>query len=123
MFTIEKEFGFSASHKLIGLPSDHQCSRLHGHNYAVILTLKSETLNDVGFVRDYRELDAVKEWLNSTFDHRHLNDCVSFNPTAENLAKFIFEQYRTFLPELISVTVKETEKTRATYEPELKKNI
>jgi len=118
MFTIEKEFTFSASHRLNGLPADHPCARLHGHNYAVIFTLKSETLNEVGFVRDYREMDSVKRWIDAQIDHRDINTIFpKMNPTAENLAKLFFEVFRLEFPELVAVTVKETDKTRATYEP------
>ena len=53
MFRITKEFHFSASHQLKGLPAEHQCARLHGHNYVVEVELSAETLNEHGFVRDY----------------------------------------------------------------------
>ena len=45
MFRIRKEFHFSASHRLEHLPPDHQCARLHGHNYVVVVELAAETLN------------------------------------------------------------------------------
>lgn len=89
-FTISKRFEFCASHRLEGLPEDHQCSRLHGHNIVVEVTLATFTLNPVGFVMDYGEMRPLKEWLDATFDHRHLNDLVEFNPTAENFARYIY---------------------------------
>jgi 6-pyruvoyltetrahydropterin/6-carboxytetrahydropterin synthase len=118
MFTISKEFHFSASHVLYGLPSDHPCSRLHGHNYKVVFELQSQTLNETGFVRDYRSLDIVKHMIDDKFDHRHLNTIKPFdsiNPSAENIAYFLFEKFRHYLPELTAVTVMETDKTAATY--------
>jgi 6-pyruvoyltetrahydropterin/6-carboxytetrahydropterin synthase len=66
---------------------------------------------------DYRELGHAKDWLDATFDHRHLNDMVKFNPSAENLAKFIYDTLKGGIPRLASVTVKETPKTAATYYP------
>ena len=60
MYRITKEFHFSASHQLSHLPDNHQCARLHGHNYIVIVELASKTLNAEGFVRDYGELKALK---------------------------------------------------------------
>jgi 6-pyruvoyltetrahydropterin/6-carboxytetrahydropterin synthase len=117
MFTISKTFEFSASHKLEGLSPEHPCSRLHGHNYSVTLTLRSNTLNAVGFVRDYRELGVIKQDLDEALDHRHLNDVFDFNPTAELIAKRLFDEYINLIPELINVTVKETDRTSATYEP------
>ena len=43
MYRISKEFHFSASHQLTDLPADHQCARLHGHNYIVVVELNSDT--------------------------------------------------------------------------------
>lgn len=117
MFIISKEFHFEASHRLKGLPEDHPCSRLHGHSYRVTFTLKKTTIDDVGFVRDYRELDAVKEWIDGNLDHQDLNSVLEFNPTAERIAQFLYEKFMEQIPELSSITVKETEKTSATYEP------
>lgn len=116
-FTISKRFNFSASHRLKGLAEDHPCSRLHGHNYTIIFTFQSAALNEIGFVIDYRALGDIKHFIDSTIDHYHLNDLFDFNPTAENIAKWFFEGYKAKYPQLKSVTVKETEKTSAIYEP------
>ena len=48
MYTIAKRFAFSASHVIGGLPADHPCARLHGHNYEVEVVLQSPTLDAVG---------------------------------------------------------------------------
>ncbi|MEP6067936.1 MAG: 6-carboxytetrahydropterin synthase, partial [Paracoccaceae bacterium] len=63
MYRITKEFHFSASHQLLNLPEDHQCARLHGHNYIVIVELASTSLNSNGFVRDYGELKPLKTYI------------------------------------------------------------
>jgi 6-pyruvoyltetrahydropterin/6-carboxytetrahydropterin synthase len=115
MFTISKEFTFEAAHHLEGLPTDHPCTRPHGHSYTVIVTLRAERLNSVGFVRDYRSLDIIKTWIDRTLDHQDLNEVFSFNPTAENLAQHLFNEFSHF-GEMTAVTVKETAKTSATYE-------
>ena len=86
-YTITKEFAFSASHQLAGLPDDHQCSRLHGHNYVIAVELSSDWLNEVGFVIDYGELSFVKTIIDTQFDHRHLNDVLNGQPSAENMAR------------------------------------
>lgn len=116
MYKISKQFSFSASHILEGLRSDHPCSRLHGHNYIVTIHLKTEQLNQVGFVKDYRELDNVKRYIDDNLDHRHLNDIFSFNPTAENMAKYLYDLFKKDIPELYAVEVSETPKTTALYE-------
>ena len=54
MFRIMKEFHFSASHQLDHLPAEHQCARLHGHNYIVVVELAGERLNADGFVPAFR---------------------------------------------------------------------
>lgn len=118
MFTISKEYHFSASHVLYELDDDHPCSRLHGHNYIVIVELQSETLNDSGFVRDYRELDELKRYIDDKIDHRHLNDVLGKdNTSAENIAKHFYDWCKSRWPEVSSVSVKETPKTLATYRP------
>ncbi|MFI1966566.1 6-pyruvoyl trahydropterin synthase family protein [Streptomyces pathocidini] len=120
MFTISKEFHFSASHVLDRLPSWHPCARMHGHNYIVVLELSAapEGLTEAGFVRDYRDLDAFKKWVDATLDHRHLNDAMGGgNPSAEHLARWIFDTWADELPELTAVSVSETPKTWATYRP------
>ena len=61
MYTIAKQYHFSASHILKGLPDDHPCSRMHGHNYIVEVILETKTLDKNGFVRDYRELNELKK--------------------------------------------------------------
>lgn len=121
MFTITKEFHFSASHVLDRLPSWHKCARLHGHNYVVVLELSApaDALTDAGFVRDYSDLDAFRKWMDATLDHRHLNEAMGggISPSAENLAKWIFDHWIGELPELTAVKVSETPKTWAAYRP------
>jgi 6-pyruvoyltetrahydropterin/6-carboxytetrahydropterin synthase len=117
MYIISKEFHFSASHILNGLKDDHPCKRLHGHNYVVTYCFKSEELNEVGFVIDYRDLDPIKKYLDDVFDHRHLNDIMpGVNPTAENIAKFLHDTFKAQFPLLFKVEVCETPKTKAIYE-------
>jgi len=90
-YTISKRFDFSASHRLAGLREDHPCGRHHGHNFIVEVELSTFDLTDVGFVLDYGDLGPLKEWLDDTMDHRHLNEVVTFNPTAENMARYVYE--------------------------------
>ncbi len=119
MYTISKDFPFSASHRLDGLAPDHQCARLHGHNYVARVTL-SGTLTEPGFVLDYGDLDGFKKWLDAELDHRHLNDVCPSNPTAENLAAWMLDRLVDLIPlppnvATVSVAVSETPKTWASY--------
>ncbi|MFN3130082.1 6-carboxytetrahydropterin synthase QueD [Roseibium sp.] len=118
MYRITKEFHFSASHQLIGLPDDHPCARFHGHNYVVDVELASSELNQIGFVRDYNELKSLKTYIDDTLDHRHLNDVLGDDcVTAERLAKHLFDWCVEKWPETTAVRVKETPKTCAEYRP------
>lgn len=121
MFQISKAFKFSAAHQLHGLPEDHQCSRLHGHNYKVVITLRANELDSVGFVRDYGDFGAVQLLIDSVLEHRNINDMVTFNPTAENLARWFFNLLEESLPGLYSVEVCETDKTSAVYTSQYEK--
>jgi 6-pyruvoyltetrahydropterin/6-carboxytetrahydropterin synthase len=122
-FRISKDFAFSASHQLAGLPIEHKCARLHGHNYVIKIVLQGIT-NEVGFVVDYAELDAVKLWIDAYLDHRCLG-CLQTepdhdhpmeeNPTAENLAFLVFNRFWEQFPEMIEVGVSETPNTWAVY--------
>lgn len=116
---ISKDFDFSASHRLDGLPGDHQCSRLHGHNYRVRLSIAGSIVAP-GFVVDYGELAFFKGWIDQTLDHRHLNDVMDGNPTAENLAAWMISIVSERLQAMghenvavVKVAVSETPKTWA----------
>jgi 6-pyruvoyltetrahydropterin/6-carboxytetrahydropterin synthase len=117
MYKISKQFSFSASHVLSLLGKEHPCARMHGHNYLITVHLKSETLDEYGFVKDYKTLKIVKQFLDETFDHRHLNDVMPEQPTSENIARFIYERFKPELPELYAVEVSETPQTSCIYEP------
>jgi 6-pyruvoyltetrahydropterin/6-carboxytetrahydropterin synthase len=116
MYTIYKEYHFSASHILPNLPVDHPCSRMHGHNYIVEVELQAPKLNEHGFVRDYRELDELKKYIDSTVDHRHLNDIFGDNGTsAESIAKFFYDWCKSRWNEVTAVRVRETPRSCAEY--------
>lgn len=118
MYTISKEFSFSASHQLKGLRDGHPCMRLHGHNYRVELILAAKQLNDHGFVEDYNDLKPFGDYLDRYLDHRHLNEIFE-QPTAEIIAKHLYEVARNFLfYGKLTVRVSETPKTWASYTEE-----
>lgn len=118
MYSIAKRFQFSASHRIGGLPEGHPCAGLHGHNYEVEVVLQSASLDATGFVRDYRELSPLKEYIDATLDHRHLNDVLGDDrTTAERLAQFLYDWCRQRWPEVAAVRVSETPRTWAEYRP------
>jgi 6-pyruvoyltetrahydropterin/6-carboxytetrahydropterin synthase len=82
----------------------------------VTVFFRSATLNDVGFVIDYLDLEPIKHYVDDHLDHQHLNDVLPFNPTAENLAKYLYDTFKPLFAELFKVEVCETPKTKAIYE-------
>ena len=115
MYTISKQFEFSASHQLNHLPNEHKCQRLHGHNFIAELVLKSPVLDNNGFVVDYGDLKPFKDYIDQTLDHRHLNDIIEV-PTAENIARHLYDvAWKLWHNVSITVRVSETAKTWAEF--------
>ncbi len=121
-FTIAKRFAFSASHALTAVPEGHKCRRLHGHNYEVEVICAADELDRRGMVVDYFDLDPVKRFIDDTVDHRHLNDVLVGEPTAERLAQWLFESLARVLEpaiaeRVVAIRVHETPRTWAEYRP------
>lgn len=92
MFELTVETSFAAAHCLKGYPSP--CSRLHGHNWTVAVTVAGEELNDAGMLVDFKVVkDAVRDVVGE-LDHQYLNELPFFKagtgPTAENIARHIY---------------------------------
>lgn len=92
MFEITVEAGFSSGHYL----RDYQgkCENPHGHNYRVLVTLQGAELDTSGLLLDFKELKKVLRPTVEYLDHQMINDLEPFtilNPSAENLAKYFFE--------------------------------
>jgi 6-pyruvoyltetrahydropterin/6-carboxytetrahydropterin synthase len=116
MYTISKEFQFSASHQLHGLKEGHPCNRIHGHNYTIKVFLRAEELNRDGFVQDYNDLKPISDWVDNVLDHRNLNDVFDFQTSVENMSKYIFELFKPQFPLIVAVEMSETSKTSCRYE-------
>ena len=108
MYTVRKRLEISASHRLnLSYPS--KCENLHGHNWIVIVWCRSKQLNPDGMVVDFAH---IKQMIQEKLDHKNLNEVLSFNPTAENIAKWICNQ----IPQCFKVMVQESENNIAWYE-------
>lgn len=108
MYHVQKTMEIAGSHRLT-LDYESKCSRTHGHNWIVTVYCKSDRLDSNGMVCDFTH---IKRAVEDQLDHRHLNDVLPFNPTAENIAKWICGQ----IPNCYKVSVQESQGNIATYE-------
>jgi 6-pyruvoyltetrahydropterin/6-carboxytetrahydropterin synthase len=93
MFEITVQAGFSSGHYLRNYHG--KCENPHGHNYRVLVTLIGEDLDPSGLLLDFKELKHVLRPTVDYLDHQMINDLKPFdtvNPSAENLAKYFFDQ-------------------------------
>lgn len=115
-YELKQHFQIESARFLPHLPPDHPCSRMHGHSFKIILTLKGDLDSKIGWVVDYHEISKVMQPLLQQLDHRVLNEVTGLeNPTSELLAKWIYEHAGKSLPLLTKVTIMETSSTECTY--------
>lgn len=122
MFQVSVDESFSAGHALRGYKG--KCENPHGHNYKVRITIEGPDLDSIGLLYDFSHLKRVMREIIGGVDHIYLNDKAPFdtiNPSAENLAKYFFDETRRQLnaapdgARIASVTVWETDTASATY--------
>jgi 6-pyruvoyltetrahydropterin/6-carboxytetrahydropterin synthase len=110
---LDVEFYFAAAHRLPRY--DGPCFRLHGHNYRFFIGLEGEVDPATGMVADFGVVkQVVQEHVLSRTDHRDLNDVLE-NPTAENIARWIWEVLEPRLPGLSEVRLYEIPDSCVTY--------
>jgi 6-pyruvoyltetrahydropterin/6-carboxytetrahydropterin synthase len=113
---IWKEFTFDAAHVLPNVPEGHKCRRLHGHTYRVRIYVSGEPDDRVGWVMDFGDIKAAFEPILDRLDHYYLNDIEGLgNPTAEVLARWIWQRLEPRLPMLSRIEIHETCTTGCSY--------
>ncbi|RME91299.1 MAG: 6-carboxytetrahydropterin synthase QueD [Candidatus Hydrogenedentota bacterium] len=113
---LEKDFEFDAAHFLPNVPITHKCRRLHGHRYHITVAIKGEVDTLHGWVMDFGDVKKAVKPLIQKLDHNFLNAIPGLeNPTAEVIAKYIFNALKKDLPNLYSITVRETPTSRCVY--------
>ena len=123
MYEVTVERSFAAGHYLRNYKG--KCENPHGHNYKIRVTLQGRELDAAGLLLDFKDLKSVMKRTIERLDHQMMNDVEPFtvlNPSAENIAKYFYDQTNSELKDLTNgrvsvkdVTVFETDVTTATY--------
>ena len=133
MYSVTKEIRFCYGHRLLNHKG--KCRHLHGHNARALITLESESLDEMGMVYDFKDIESVvKAWIDEHIDHNmlmHREDPFlaavqeagervyvrDATPTAENIAKLIFEVTQQAGLPVTEVLLWETATAYARYAP------
>ncbi len=120
VYTLRVINEFAAAHTLRGY--DGPCQQLHGHNWKVETEIRARELDAVGMAIDFKAIKNQVREVTERLDHRYLNDLPPFtaiNPTAENLAAYIFRALAAQLNdascEVAAVTLWETDRACVRY--------
>lgn len=133
MYRVTKLIDFSYGHRL--LDYEGPCQWLHGHNGRAELELAGPELDHRGMLVDFADIKSLlSSWIDENLDHRMIlrrDDpaiewmreqgepiyIIDHNPTAEVIARILFEKAREFGLPVVRVTMWETPSSRAIYEP------
>lgn len=131
MYRVTREIHFCYGHRL--LHHDGKCRHLHGHNGRAVIALQADTLDKLGMVVDFSRIKrVVSAWIDDALDHKmilHQDDpllpllrqqgepvhALDVNPTAENLARLIYDYTASQGFPVVEVQLWETEHCFATY--------
>jgi 6-pyruvoyltetrahydropterin/6-carboxytetrahydropterin synthase len=110
---LDVEFYFAAAHRLPRY--EGPCFRMHGHNYRFFVALEGDVDPRTGMIADFGEVKRiVQEQVLARVDHRNLNDVLE-NPTAENIARWIWEVLDPHVAGLAEVRLYEIADSCVTY--------
>ena len=133
MFRVSREIDFCYGHRL--LHYEGKCRHLHGHNARAVITIETEQLDHLGMVLDFSEIKrVVSTWIDQQLDHRmilHRDDpaipflrelgepmhLIDDNPTAENIAKLIYDFTSESGFPIVEAQLWETPHCFSTYKP------
>lgn len=131
MHSVTREIDFCYGHRLLNY--DGKCRHLHGHNGRVLITMERDHLDERGMVIDFSDIKRVMQvWIDEQLDHKmilHRDDPIlpilrdrgepvyllDVNPTAENIAKLIYDQAKRHGFPVVEVRLWETMNSFATY--------
>jgi 6-pyruvoyltetrahydropterin/6-carboxytetrahydropterin synthase len=131
MYRVTREIDFCYGHRLLNY--EGKCKHLHGHNGRAVIAIESSELDSRGMVRDFSEIkQVVSRWIDNHLDHRmilHQDDpaveylkqlgeplhLIDVNPTAENIAKLIYDYALAQGFPVVETRLWETPRCFATY--------
>lgn len=131
MYRVTREIAFCYGHRLLNY--EGKCKHLHGHNGRAVIVLEAQSLDARGMLVDFVEIkQKVQRWIDENLDHNMLlcrDDPIlpvlieqgervfvmDANPTAENIARLIFERTADEGLPVVEVILWETEKCYAAY--------
>lgn len=116
MYELRVSSTFGAAHNLRNYGG--KCENLHGHTWKVEICVSCNNLNNTGMLCDFKDLKSTLKSVLERFDHQYINEVEPFdkiNPTAENLARFIYESMEKYLDNIKEVVVWESENARVIY--------
>lgn len=131
MFQVSREIDFCYGHRLLDYSG--KCRHLHGHNGRAVITLESESLDELGMVIDFSKIkQVVSTWIDENLDHRMILQksdpvvpmlrelgepmhLIDVNPTAENIAKLISDFTVSQGFPIVETRLWETPRCYATY--------
>ncbi len=139
MYKIQVKLKSFCSANRLREPYRGACNNLHGHNYAIAITLGAKQLDECGFVMDFSKVkELCNNWLAQHWDHGVIlneNDATlleflkqekqkyfllpeNMQPSSENMAKYAFEEFSKMIQqaELLQVEIWETKNCKAIYE-------
>ncbi len=135
MFRVTQQIDFCYGHRLLNY--EGKCRHLHGHNGRAVISLEGEKLDHRGMLVDFTDIKrSLRTWVNDELDHRMILHCddpllpvlkaheqpvyvISQNPTAENIARLIFEKARAQGFPVVEVVLWETANSCAVYKQPL----
>lgn len=116
---IYKQFTFDAAHYLPNVPEGHKCRAIHGHTYQVTIYMGGPVIAEIGWVIDFSEVKMICKPIVDRLDHSLLNEIPGLeNPTAENVARWLWQQIKSKMPGLYQIELRETPTSGVIYEGE-----
>ena len=134
MYRVSREISFCYGHRLLNY--EGKCRHLHGHNGRAIIALEGKALDSKGMLVDFSDIKRhIQRWIDENLDHNMIlcrEDpllatlvdrgervfVMDQNPTAENIARLIFEQAVVQGLPVVEVVLWETDNCHAAYRGE-----